>query len=171
VNRSAAAYTDALLAVAGLAGAGIIALSFMTWMNVTFRETIQGESLELHASPSGLNVEALTTFGDGYVTAVLGGLIVLFALVCRLGGRWSYPLAIGMGAAAFCAAAIGLYDIAYDRADNTDQYNTEVSRTAALWLILVLGGLASIVSLVLMAIYRGQLPAETEEERNGSQDN
>jgi len=162
--------SDALLVVCVLAGVGIVVLSFMTWMDITFVEELGEDILTVVTHPTGTESNGLTTFGDGYLTAALGALAVALAIAYRLAGRWSFYCAGGLAVAGLIAAAIGLYNLAYNRADSGGgafgiSVQVEVSRAPALWGLTALGLLLTVASFALLSIaWRNVGPARDEGE-------
>jgi hypothetical protein len=149
--------SDALLVICALAGLGIIALSFMTWMDIMFIEEVGEETLTVVTHPRGTDASALTSFGDGYMTAVFGVVAVGLAIACRWAGRWAFYCAAGLAVAGLSTVAIGVYNLAYNRADSGSgafgiSVQVEVSRTAALWGLTGLGILLAVVAFSLLAV-------------------
>ena len=91
--------TDALLVICALAGVGAAALSFLTWMDITFTEKVGEDTLTVVTHPNGTDASGLTTFGDGYVTAAFGALAIVLAVVCRMARRWGFYAAAGVAVA------------------------------------------------------------------------
>jgi hypothetical protein len=142
--------SDTLLALSVLASVGVIALSFVTWMDIVITEQLPNDTVVVVLHLDGTEADALTSFGDGYLTAACGALAAIFAAACRLARQWAFYPAAGMGAAGLLAAGIALYNIAYSRvADSGGTFGiavqADVSRTVALWALLVL-------ALVIVAV-------------------
>lgn len=149
--------SDALLVICALASMSIIALSFMTWMDITFLEKVGEDTLTGTFHASGTDADAFTTIGDGYLTAAFGVVSIALVIAYRLARQWAFYCAAGLAVAALCTAGIGLYNLAYNRTDTgTGAFGitvqVDVTRTAALWGLTLLAILVAVAALSLMAI-------------------
>jgi hypothetical protein len=139
-------------------------------MDITFTEEFEGDLHTTVTSVKGIDSAALTTFGDGYLTALLGCAAVAFAVAYRLTGRWSFYCAAGLAACSLGAFLIGLYNLAYDRATSGPgalgiSVHVEVSRTAELWILTALALVATAAAFFLLAMaWRNVAPAEETAE-------
>jgi hypothetical protein len=165
--------TDILLGVCAAAGVGVAVLSFMTWMDITFTEVIGGQAHIVVLHEKGTDSDALTTFGDGYLTAALGMLAIGLALACRWVGQMAFYVAAGLVVAGACIAGTGLYTLAYDRTSSGNalglSVSVEVSREPALWgltalAILMTGAAILIAWMFWRANDEAQAEPEVEDE-------
>jgi hypothetical protein len=167
--------SDALAVICGMAGAAIVALSFVTWMEIVFTETIvRGETDTYEAVIKGTDASALTTVGDGYLTAALGLLAIGLAIAFRFVGRWGYYCAAGLALSGLLSAMIGLYNIVYDRGTSSAgalgiSVQVEVSRSPGLWALTVSAVILTIAAFALLTLaWRRVAPVEDAEEAEGA---
>jgi hypothetical protein len=158
--------SDALLVICALAGIAIVLLSFATWMDITFTEEFEGDVHTTAMQVKGIDSGALTTFGDGYLTAFLGVATVLLAGAYRLAQRWAFYCAAGLAVAGLSAFLIALYNLVYDRATSGPGalgiiVLIDVSRTPELWILTGMALVVTVAAFVLLALaWRNVAPDE-----------
>jgi hypothetical protein len=171
-QRSSFAASDIPLGICIVAGVGVIILSFMTWMEITFTEVIGGDTHVVVLDEKGTDSHAVTTFGDGYLTGALGILAIGLALACRWAGRVAFYFAAGLAVAGACIAGTGLYTLAFDRTSSGNalglSVSVEVSREPALWGLTALAILMTGAAMWMASmLWRANEEAQVEPEAEG----
>ena len=123
-----------LAAYAEVAAAAVIALSFMPWVEVSWPDSSGGYTLDIR----GDHTTALTSFGDGYLTAGLGAIAFAGAILLRFRENLRRLLS---GVIAICVASItgiALSNAIYDWGEHPRTMDGATRLTTELWMVMTL---------------------------------
>ena len=136
-----------------LSGGLVIFASFLPWLDIYGRN----RSTPYHVTFDGVQVHALTGFGDGYLVLVFGTVAVIAGVLAAVVPSRQHLLALVISATGIFIAGIALNDLLQIRPGS--KYWPEfilggeiydLNAGIALWLILVLGVTLVVASAVLL---------------------